>query len=113
MNPSLRIAMAQFDFPVGAVAANARRIAAMVAEARDLHRADLVLFPELAVSGYPPEDLLMRPSFLRDCEAALQGIAAGVEGVVAVVGWPQAAGSDTYNAASVPRAGHFAAHYRK
>ena len=51
---TLRIALAQFDFPVGAVAANAGRIAALVAEARDLHGADVVLFPELALSGYPP-----------------------------------------------------------
>jgi len=63
---TLRIALAQFDFPVGAVARNAERIAAMIAEARDVHRADLVLFPELAISGYPPEDLLMRPSFLAE-----------------------------------------------
>ena len=73
---TLRIALAQFDFPVGAVASNADRIIAMVAEARDAHGADVVLFPELALSGYPPEDLLLRPSFLSDCEAALQRIAA-------------------------------------
>ena len=65
----LRIALAQFDFPVGDVAGNAARMAAWVAEARDVHGADLVLFPELALSGYPPEDLLMRPAFLAACEA--------------------------------------------
>ena len=48
----------------------------MIAEARDEHGADVVLFPELALSGYPPEDLLLRPAFLADCEAALQRIAA-------------------------------------
>ena len=73
---TLRIALAQFDFPVGAVAQNAERIATMIAEARDEYGADLVLFPELAISGYPPEDLLLRPRFLADCEAALQRIAA-------------------------------------
>jgi NAD+ synthase (glutamine-hydrolysing) len=109
----LRIALAQFDFPVGAIARNAERIAAMIAEARDAHGADIVLFPELALSGYPPEDLLMRPSFLADCEAALAGIAASVRGIVAVVGWPQAAGSIVYNAASVLRDGMAAATYRK
>src|SRR3546814_20930193 len=67
--------LAHFDFAVGAVARNAERIAAMIVEARDLHRADVVLFPELALSGYPPEDLLARPQFLFDCEAALQRIA--------------------------------------
>jgi NAD+ synthase (glutamine-hydrolysing) len=110
---TLRIALAQFDFPVGDIAGNARRIAAWIAEARDVHGADLVLFPELALSGYPPEDLLMRPSFLRDCEAALGEIAAGVQGIVAVVGWPQSAGAVTYNAASVLRNGAIAATYRK
>ena len=55
--------------------------------------ADLVLFPELAVSGYPPEDLLLRPSFLAECEAAIRRIAATTRGIVAVVGWPEAAGA--------------------
>jgi NAD+ synthase (glutamine-hydrolysing) len=113
MPASLRIALAQFDFPVGDITGNARRIAAWIAEARDVHGADLVLFPELALSGYPPEDLLIRPSFLHDCEAALQDIAASVQGIVAVVGWPQSAGAVTYNAASVLRDGAVAATYRK
>src|SRR5574338_937931 len=110
---TLRIAMAQFDFPVGDVAGNAQRIARMIVEARDVHGADLVLFPELALSGYPPEDLLLRPSFLRDCETALDGIAAGVQGIVAVVGWPQADGAVVFNAASVLRDGRVGATYRK
>ena len=110
---ALRIALAQFDFPVGAVADNARRIATLVAQARDEFGAGLVLFPELALSGYPPEDLLLRPSFLADCEAALQRIAAATRGIVAVVGWPQAAGAVVYNAASVLRDGRIEATYRK
>jgi NAD+ synthase (glutamine-hydrolysing) len=110
---TLRLAMAQFDFPVGAVAANAERIAKMIAIARDEHGADVVLFPELALCGYPPEDLLLRPRFLADCEEALQRIARDVRGIVAVVGWPQAAGSIVYNAASVLRDGCVAHTYRK
>ena len=113
MRDSLRIAMAQFDFPVGDVAGNRERIARMIAEARDEYAADIVLFPELALCGYPPEDLLYRPSFLRDCEAALNEIAADVRGIVAVVGWPQAAGSVVYNAASVLRDGGIEQTYRK
>src|SRR5690625_4343703 len=113
MSEPIRIALAQFDFPVGAVERNAERIAEMIAQARDEHGADVVLFPELAVSGYPPEDLLMRPSFLRDCEQALRDIAAGVHGIVAVVGWPESAGSVLYNAASVLREGRVEATYRK
>ncbi|WP_271680133.1 NAD+ synthase [Thermomonas mangrovi] len=110
---TLRIAMAQFDFPVGDVAGNAARIAEMIAEARDAYDADVVLFPELALSGYPPEDLLYRPSFLRDCEAAMARIAASATGIVAIVGWPQAAGAVVYNAASVLRDGGIAQTYRK
>ena len=113
MSKTLRIALAQFDFPVGAVAQNAERIAAMIAEARDEYGADLVLFPELALSGYPPEDLLLRPGFLRDCEAAMQRIAASTQGTVAVVGWPQSAGSVVYNSASVLRDGSIETTYRK
>ncbi|KFN51250.1 NAD+ synthase [Arenimonas composti] len=114
MQARLRIAMAQFDFPVGAVEANARRIAALIAEARDEHGADLVLFPELALSGYPPEDLLQRPAFLAACERALHEVAAACTGgIVAVVGWPQAAGPVVYNAASVLRDGRVETTYRK
>jgi NAD+ synthase (glutamine-hydrolysing) len=113
MPNTLRIALAQFDFPVGAVEKNAERIVTMIAQARDEHGADVVLFPELAVSGYPPEDLLLRPSFLADCEAALLRIAGAARGIVAVVGWPQAAGAIVYNAASVLRDGQVEATYRK
>ena len=110
---TLRIALAQFDFPVGDVAGNTRRIAEGIVHARDVLKADLVLFPELAISGYPPEDLLMRPSFLADCQAALEEVARQARGIVAVVGWPQAAGSVLYNAASVLRDGAVAQTYRK
>ncbi|MGV8961187.1 MAG: NAD+ synthase [Stenotrophomonas sp.] len=113
MSRSLRIAMAQFDFPVGAVVQNSARIIELIDEARDEFGADVVLFPELAVSGYPPEDLLLRPGFLRDCEQALERIAAATKGIVAVVGWPQSAGSVVYNAASVLRDGAVQTTYRK
>ena len=111
---TLRIALAQFDFPVGAVRANAERIAAMIAEARDEYGADIVVFPELALCGYPPEDLLMRPRFLRDCAQAIEEVAkAATGGIVAVVGWPEAAGSVVYNAASVLRDDRIEHTYRK
>ena len=111
--PTLRVALAQFDFPVGAVAGNAARIASLIASARDQHHADLIVFPELALSGYPPEDLLLRPSFLAACESALQELAAKVHGIVAMVGWPQSAGAVVYNAVSVLRDGGIETTYRK
>lgn len=113
MTAPLRIALAQFDFPVGDVARNAERITEYIAQARDEYGADVVLFPELAISGYPPEDLLLRPRFLADCESALRQIAATTSGITAVVGWPETAGSVVYNAASVLRDGHVEATYRK
>jgi NAD+ synthase (glutamine-hydrolysing) len=113
MTSRLRVALIQADFLVGDVAGNARRITTWIAHARDELHADLVVLPELAVSGYPAEDLLHRAAFLADCAAALSEIAAATRGVVAVVGWPQAAGSVVYNAASVLRDGGIEATYRK
>jgi NAD+ synthetase len=111
---TLRLALAQFDFPVGDIAGNAERIARLIAQARDEHQADLVLFPELALSGYPPEDLLLRPAFLAQCQEAIRTIAAGVRGgITAVVGWPEAAGPVVFNAASVLREGAIEATYHK
>jgi NAD+ synthetase len=85
----------------------------MALQARDEFGARVVLFPELALCGYLPEDLLLRPAFLAQCEAALRRVAASVEGIVAVVGWPQSAGAVVYNAASVLRDGAIATTYRK
>jgi len=110
---SIRIAMAQFDFPVGDVAGNTERIIEMIGQAREEYGAELVMFPELAVSGYPPEDLLLRPGFLYECEQAMTRIAAACRGITAVVGWPQAAGAVVYNAASVLRDGLVERTYRK
>ncbi|MCW8807309.1 MAG: NAD+ synthase, partial [Rhodanobacter sp.] len=99
----LRLALAQFDFPVGAVAANAARIGDLIAQARD-GGAALVVFPELALSGYPPEDLLLRPSFLAACDSELMVLAAATTGIAALVGHPQSDG-EVYNAASLLREG--------
>jgi NAD+ synthase (glutamine-hydrolysing) len=73
---------------VGDIAGNAQRIRAGVETAR-AQGAQLVLFPELALTGYPPEDLLLREHFLRDTADAMLELAAGVEGIVAVVGFPE------------------------
>lgn len=113
MSQPLRIALAQFDFPVGAVEDNANRIVELIAEARDGYGADLILFPELALSGYPPEDLLLRPSFLHDCHRAMERIAGAATGIAAVVGWPESVGSVAYNAASLLRNGRIEHTYRK
>ena len=109
----MRIALAQFDFPVGDLEANADLILGLIEEARDEWEADLVLFPELALSGYPPEDLLLRPGFLGDCHRAMERIAPAATGITAVVGWPESHGPVVYNAASILRDGRLERTYRK
>lgn len=109
----MRIALAQFDFPVGDLEGNADLIIGLIEEARDEWDADLVLFPELALSGYPPEDLLLRPGFLGDCHRAMERIAPAATGITAVVGWPESHGPVVYNAASILRDGRLERTYRK
>lgn len=95
----MRIALAQIDAVVGDIDGNRRRILAALADARS-QKADLVLFPELAVTGYPPEDLLLRPGFLRAAASSLEQIARQVRGCVALIGTPHFDG-DLYNACAV------------
>ena len=102
----LRLALAQHDFPVGAVAANAAKVGDLMAQAR-VGGADLVVFPELALSGYPPEDLLLRPSFLAACQQELEALATGTNGLAALVGFPHSEG-EVFNAAALLRDGRIA-----
>jgi NAD+ synthase (glutamine-hydrolysing) len=99
----LRLALAQQDFPVGAVAANADRVRGLVAEAT-AGGAALVAFPELTLSGYPPEDLLLRPSFLAACQSELTALAADSGDVATLIGYPHSEG-EVFNAASLLRRG--------
>jgi NAD+ synthetase len=109
----LRVALAQCAFRVGDIAGNTRLIADGIAHARGALGADLVLFPELSLCGYPPEDLLLRPSFLAACEAALDELALQSTGIVVVVGHPLRVDGALFNALSVLRDGRVAASYRK
>ncbi len=86
----VRLAMAQIDPTVGDLEGNERLIAGQIERARD-ERADLVLLPELCLSGYPPEDLLFRDDFLDAVGEALASLAGEVEGIVALVGFPERA----------------------
>ncbi|HEV2681124.1 MAG TPA: nitrilase-related carbon-nitrogen hydrolase, partial [Rhodanobacter sp.] len=78
----LRLALAQYDFAVGAVAVNAAKVGDLIAQAREGGCA-LIAFPELTLSGYPPEDLLLRPSFLAACDSELNALAAATHGIAA------------------------------
>ena len=95
----LRVAIAQINVTVGDFAGNTARIMGRVAEARDLG-ADVVVFPELAICGYPPEDLLLKPQFVEQNRRCLQEVTAGSEGLTVVVGFVDAR-EDVYNAAAV------------
>jgi NAD+ synthase (glutamine-hydrolysing) len=108
----LRLALAQINATVGDIAGNARRIRGGLDRARE-QGAELVLFPELALTGYPPEDLLLREHFLLDARAALEQLAEAVTDTTAIVGFPEAAGGRVHNAAAVLMDGAVQTIYRK
>ncbi len=107
----MRIALAQIDTVVGDLDGNRDGILGRLDEARD-EGADLVLFPELAITGYPPEDLLLRPDFLRAARGTLDAVAAEAREVTALVGFPHL-DRDLYNACAVCADGTVKALYRK
>ena len=107
----MRLALAQIDVVVGDLDGNRERILASLGAARDAGT-DLVVFPELAVTGYPPEDLLLRPGFLRAARESLEEIAAATDGLVALVGVPWL-DRDLANACAVCGGGEIRAIYRK
>jgi NAD+ synthase (glutamine-hydrolysing) len=107
----LRVALAQINATVGDIAGNAAKIAWHTAAARD-EGAALVVFPELSLTGYPPEDLLLKTAFLEEAGTALEELAAQTRGIVALVGFPERA-EDVYNSAAVLADGEVAAVYRK
>ena len=107
----MRVALAQINTVVGDIDGNAGRVAAALADAGEAG-ADVTLVPELAISGYPPEDLLLRPAFAAACREALVGVAAGVGRGLAVIGFPEWDG-DCHNSAAVVADGRVQAVYRK
>ena len=123
----LRVALCQSNLIVGDLLGNVAALQERIREARE-RQADLVVFPELSITGYPPEDLLLKPSFVQNATAALEEVAACATGIVACVGVPAPAaaaagaagdggaisGSNRlYNAAAVLADGRVAARYRK
>jgi NAD+ synthase (glutamine-hydrolysing) len=107
----MRLALAQINPVVGDLEGNRALILQRLAEAKDA-RADIALFPELAVTGYPPEDLLLRPGFVRAAEASLAEIARSARGIVAVVGTPRFE-RDLFNAAAVCAGGEVKSFVKK
>ena len=112
MSNTVKIAVAQINCVLGDLAGNAAKILDCAARAKAAG-ADVLLTPELSLCGYPPEDLLLRDGFFRDCAIALGELAAAVHGIEVIVGHPQLADGKRYNAASVLREGRIAGTYRK
>ncbi len=108
----LRIALAQINTVVGDFAGNQKRILNAVDRARRFG-ADLVAFPELTVTGYPPEDLLLRHSFVAQAERVVHELAPQIKDVTAIVGFPERRNGHLYNAAAVIADGYVATTYQK
>jgi NAD+ synthase (glutamine-hydrolysing) len=113
MTDSLKIALAQLDLLVGDVQGNATRVIATARRARTDLGADLILFPELTLSGYPPEDLLFHRGFRRQIETGLERVRQEVQDVSLVVGFPEYARAGIYNSAALISGGSIAAIHRK
>jgi NAD+ synthase (glutamine-hydrolysing) len=107
----VRIALAQTNSIVGDLPGNTRKVIDFIARAREMG-ADLVAFPELVLTGYPPEDLLLRPDFIDQNQAALDEVVRATRGITAVVGFAQRA-EDVYNAAAIAHDGEIAGVYHK
>src|ERR671925_908385 len=107
----MRLALAQINTTVGDLDGNREKIVQRLSDARSAG-ADLVLFPELSVTGYPPEDLLLRPGFVRAAADSLRDLARETRGLTALVGFPYFEG-DLYNACAVCAGGEVKAIYRK
>ena len=110
----MRVALCQDNLTVGDLVGNVECMREQITRAQKCG-ADIVAFPELAITGYPPEDLLLKPGFIADTGAALQDLARTTPDIVAVVGYPEASatGDSLYNSAAILHNGQVTAVYRK
>jgi NAD+ synthase (glutamine-hydrolysing) len=109
----LRILIAQLNLLVGDVSGNRDRVLEVARVAHDQYHADLVVFPELTLTGYPPEDLLLRPELVARVEAALGTLCAQTRDTALVVGYPKSDLGGLYNAAGLIGEGRLLAEYAK
>jgi NAD+ synthase (glutamine-hydrolysing) len=109
----LRCVMAQLNLVVGDVDGNTSRIVAAAVAARDQHRADALMVPELAVSGYPPEDLLFHSGMRLQVGRSLERLQQEVRGITLIAGYPEYVGTQIFNSAVVIRDGAILANHRK
>ena len=113
MEQTVKVAMAQLDLAVGDVVGNTEKIVEYSVRARDELRADLVVFPELSICGYPPEDLLFHVGLRYKVENALNDIRSKISGIAVLIGFPEYVDDEIYNACAVFSDGEVLAHYRK
>lgn len=113
MTNSLRITLAQLNLTVGDIAGNLEKHIAAAEKARDEQKADLIVFPELGLTGYPPEDLLLRPDFLKAANNALEQFIQRVKNIYCVVSHPHANAQGLYNSCSIVFNGKVLGHYYK
>jgi NAD+ synthase (glutamine-hydrolysing) len=113
MTDNITIALAQLDLVVGDVAGNTQKILDYAVRARDDKQADLVVFPELSICGYPPEDLLFHSGLRRRVGNALETIRDSVRDIAVMVGFPDYQDDDIFNACAVFKDGEVLTHYRK
>jgi NAD+ synthase (glutamine-hydrolysing) len=113
MSKRLRLVMAQINLCVGDIMGNTARVIETAYRARDELGGDAVIFPELTLTSYPPEDLLLRPDLYLRVEQALETLKAQVVGIDLIVGYPRRWKSRVYNAASLVRDGEIIATYHK
>jgi NAD+ synthase (glutamine-hydrolysing) len=113
MNSRVKVALAQIDLAVGDVSGNTAKILDYATRARDEMRADLVVFPELSVCGYPPEDLLFHAGLRHRTEQAVADIREAVKGIAVLVGFPEYVDDQIYNSCAVFSDGEILCGYRK
>ena len=113
MPDEVKFTLAQINPTVGDLAGNLAKIIRHCESARDELAGDVIIFPELAVSGYPPEDLLLRQDFLAQCDRSLAELTSSVRGITVIVGHPLSENGKVFNALSVLRDGEVLARYRK
>ena len=113
MTDAVKVALAQIDLIVGDVAGNTAKIIEHAHRARDADGADIVVFPELSVCGYPPEDLLFHAGLRHDVEAAVAKVQGEVYGIAILLGFPEYDDGEIYNACAVLLDGKVVARYRK
>jgi NAD+ synthase (glutamine-hydrolysing) len=111
--PQLRCVLAQLDLLVGDVEGNTSNIIAAAHRAREEFKADLVMVPELAVSGYPPEDLLFHSGLRVQVARSIERLRSELRGIILVAGYPEYAGDHIFNSAIVIRDGEVLANHRK